>query len=100
MLHIERFSSERPRGDNDQPGEVKAKRREMLKRYDLWIPCKCRKKCANQWNFASDLGIYQSGSLDASKCRVMKLVEGRKDPSKPDYEIWKSLLTSWKEGQA
>ncbi|KAL8950173.1 MAG: hypothetical protein Q9222_003780 [Ikaeria aurantiellina] len=95
MLHIERFSSERPRGDNNQPGEIKAKRRQILKR----------------WNFAGDLGIYRSIPMSKpkaiEKCRIVQVVEDYKKrgifgtpPVKQhsDYELWGSLLSEWKKG--
>lgn len=109
MLHVERFSSERPRGDNGLAGEVKAKRREIIKRYDVWIPCSCRKKCLNEWNFASDQGIYRSASRNVSKCNIAQLVEDYKDYSSffglsqsrqaRDMKTWKALLDEWKSTQ-
>ena len=105
MLHVERFSSERPRGDGGEAGEVKAKRREILKRYDVWVPCICRKKCRNEWNFASDRGLFRSlSSEDVSLgCKVAQLVDS--NPSSlffgsrqaKDYKSWSSMLESWKK---
>ena len=74
MLHIERFLNERPRGDNEQPGEVKAKRREILKRYDVWVSCTCCRKCPSQSNFANDLGMCRAGFEGNDKCRVARIV--------------------------
>ncbi|KAL8692369.1 MAG: hypothetical protein Q9218_002588 [Villophora microphyllina] len=112
MLHMERFSSERPRGDTNQPGEVKAKRIEILKRFDVWIPYTCRRKCASEWNFVGDLGIYRAKPTVAGKgkCRVIEIVEGYKNFSgsflglrdrkqETDYKIWKALLETWKKSK-
>lgn len=108
MLHVERFSSERPRGDNSQFGEVKAKRREILKRFDVWVPCTCRKKCPHEWNFANDRGIYRSASEDSQKCRILQLLEGynrtffgiTQSREAGDCKIWNSMLDLWKKSPA
>lgn len=109
MLHIERFSSERPTGDNGLAGEVKGKRREILKRYDVWVPCICRTKCQNEWNFASDRGTYRSISGGISKCKIAPLVEDSSlllDPEPLTWEQskgiqkWSSMLESWKQRPA
>ena len=35
MLHLERFSSERPKDENNTIGQIRRERRELLKRYDV-----------------------------------------------------------------
>ena len=98
MLHMERFLSERPRGDNNQPGEIKVMRREILKRFHVWIPCTCRRKCRSRWNFVSDIGICQPEAKSAEKCKVKSVVEGQKDSEK-GFQIWESLVESWKRSK-
>lgn len=108
MLHLERFSSERPRGDSGRAGEVKAKRREILKRFDVWVPCGCRgKECRNEWNFADDRGIFRSLSLSPgdglSSCNIARLVEWNARPEyfgsreAKHYKVWSAMLEGWKK---
>lgn len=106
MLHIENFCSDRPRGDKDQLGEVKAQRREILKRYDKWVYCNCRTDCPNEWNFADDVGMYRSRAKNGGKCKVVQVVEGHRKKSSifsrkdGDLRLWKSLLASWKKAES
>ncbi|KAL8779153.1 MAG: hypothetical protein Q9213_007079 [Squamulea squamosa] len=90
MLHIERFSNERPRGDTDQLGEIKVKRRKILKRYDVWVPC---------------TSAITSEYTD--KCRVVQVLAEFQEASffqhsrqEKDYQLWKSLLTKWKKAES
>ena len=105
MLHIENFCGERPRGDKDQLGEVKAQRREILKQYHKWVRCKCRSDCPNEWNFAGDVGMYRSRFENAGKCKVVPIVEGSRKSSsifsrkERNIQLWKSLLLSWKKAE-
>ena len=53
MLHVERFSSERPRGDIDQAGDVNG---EILERYNIGIPCSCRADTLTSGTLPATLG--------------------------------------------
>ena len=70
MLHIETFLPVKPRDENEEVG-VHPTRRELLKRFGNWVPCRCDGKCGLGWNFGNDIGMHKGGN--EKKCRTMKL---------------------------
>lgn len=75
MLHIETKSSfrwERPKTVDGSTG-VDRHRRELLKRFAKWVPCKCSGACGKTWNFANDVGFSQGG--EEGRCGVVKLMK-------------------------
>ena len=79
MLHIERFSSERPRGEDGQPYRIREGRQEALKRFNVWVRCKCREDCDNEWNFVNDRGIHRKRKHGPSaltgECELAQLLD-------------------------
>ncbi|PVH79912.1 FabD/lysophospholipase-like protein [Cadophora sp. DSE1049] len=71
MLHVEHsFSSMKPKLPDGEIG-VDKDRREALKRFTKWVPCKCQELCGNEWNFANDVGLPRGND---DKCKIMKFL--------------------------
>ena len=68
MLHVEHsFSSMKPKLPDGEIG-VDKDRREALKRFAKWVPCKCQELCGNEWNFANDVGLPRGND---EKCKIV-----------------------------
>jgi len=52
---------------------VERNRREILKRFAKWVPCKCSGGCGKTWNFVNDLGMCNAEGSN-EKCRIIKLM--------------------------
>jgi len=76
MLHIESYSDERPRDENNIPGAVSHRRRKLLKLYGNWVMCQCEWGCGKQWSFSNDVGLWRVGGAKR-KCVSVKLLENR-----------------------
>jgi calcium-independent phospholipase A2-gamma len=75
MLHIEtsiHSKHERPIMDNGQEG-VDMRRREALKRFAKWVPCRCSSDCGKEWNFVNEIGLSRPEG-DDDKCGIAKLL--------------------------
>ncbi|KAH6723597.1 acyl transferase/acyl hydrolase/lysophospholipase [Leptodontidium sp. MPI-SDFR-AT-0119] len=71
MLHVEHsFGSMKPKLPDGEIGVEKDKR-EALKRFTKWVPCKCQELCRNEWNFANEVGLSRGND---EKCRITKFL--------------------------
>ncbi|KAK5698262.1 hypothetical protein LTR97_007223 [Elasticomyces elasticus] len=68
MLHVEQFWPDKNPGELDAAG---SDRREALKRYNRWVPCRCKVDCGREWNFANDIGLSKGGNSKKT-CDVNK----------------------------
>ena len=110
MLHVERFLSKRPTGDGGLSGEIKLKRRNLLKRFDTWIPCLCGASCGREWNFINDQGLRAIFGEESKECRIARLVrrkpfndrsEWKSEASRygEELKVWDKMFKMWKSGQ-
>ncbi|PNS20536.1 hypothetical protein CAC42_5986 [Sphaceloma murrayae] len=54
---------------------VDADRREMLKRFTKWVPCRCKEGCKRKWNFVNEVGLHKNGEKKA--CEAVKATAGK-----------------------
>jgi calcium-independent phospholipase A2-gamma len=71
MLHVE-SSLEMAKMTNIDPN-----RREMLKRFSKWVPCKCDARCGREWNFVNEVGLSRGGN-GGDECDLLKLFDDSK----------------------
>ena len=98
MLHIERFRPhEKPHVDAES-GQVV--RRERLKAFGNWVPCRCRSSCRVEWNFANDKGLHREDG--ESRCNMVGVFKERgislyaSISIKSDFE---SMKSAWMNGR-
>jgi hypothetical protein len=69
MLHIE------TQVEVSKMTRIAPNTREILKRFNKWVPCKCEKNCDREWNFVNEIGISKGGN-GREECDVQKLFAG------------------------
>jgi len=71
MLHVE-SSLDLTKMTNIDPN-----RREMLKRFSKWVPCKCDARCGREWNFVNEVGLSRGGN-GGDECDLPQLFDDSK----------------------
>jgi hypothetical protein len=71
MLHIESTL------DIAKMTSIDPNRREMLKRFSKWVPCKCDACCGREWNFVNEVGLSRGGNDDV-ECELLRLFKDNK----------------------
>ncbi|KAI4695276.1 uncharacterized protein J4E84_001901 [Alternaria hordeiaustralica] len=71
MLHVE-SSLDLTKMTNIDPN-----RREMLKRFSKWVPCKCDARCGREWNFVNEVGLSRGGN-GGDECDLLQLFDDSK----------------------
>lgn len=90
---------ERPIMEN-RANSVDRSRREVLKRFAKWVPCKCSGSCGKNSNFVNDVGIGSTEGNDR-KCRIVKLVNGnsaRNWMAAKDVKALEDMRRDWHRG--
>lgn len=85
--------------DNGEMGVERA-RREVLKRFAKWVPCRCSGGCGKRWNFVNDVGLG-SAEGDEGRCRIVKLINGnstRNLLAGKDVKALEEMKKDWYKG--
>ena len=92
MLHVEKYTNEKPKDEHGKIG-IQKKRWRSLKRFGEWVSCACDSNCGQNWNFANDLGLWQTDQ----ECRLLQLFNSSNSNDLRSSPKYRRTLDRWKE---